>query len=415
VARPPGSVAAVLDPPPSLWRNRDFMLLWSGQVVSTVGVRIAALAFPLLVLAQTGSPAIAGLVGFVQTLPFLLWYLPAGALVDRWDRKKVMLVADAGRALAMASVVVALLADRLTLAQILAAALVEGTLFVFFQLAEGAALPHVVPRSQLPAALAQNQAREQGAELAGQPLGGVLFGIGHALPFTANVLSYAVSFATLLLIRPAFQQRRKEPVRHLFAEVAEGVRWLWRQQFLRALVVLIGAANFVFNAQTLALIVRAQQLGASSAMVGVMFAFFGVGAILGALVAPALSRKLPPVLVIVGSFWLWAGVFASFVLPGEPLVLGVLAGIGALVGPLFNVVVSGYRYTLTPDHLQGRVLGAGRLVAWGALPLGALAGGVLVESIGAVTTFLVLAAGMAAVAAVGTLSRTIRRAPALAL
>jgi MFS family permease len=97
-----------------LWRNRDFLLLWSGQAISTVGTRISSLAYPLLVLAVTGSPAQAGLVGFAQTLPFLVWYLPAGALVDRWNRKWVMLVADAGRAAALGSVAGALVLDRLT-------------------------------------------------------------------------------------------------------------------------------------------------------------------------------------------------------------------------------------------------------------------------------------------------------------
>jgi MFS family permease len=389
------------------------MLLWTGQVVSTVGIRITALAFPLLILARTGSPAIAGLVGFAQTLPFLVWYLPAGGLVDRWDRKKVMLVSDAGRAIALASVMVALLLDRLTLPHVLAAAFVEGTLFVFFQLSEDAALPHVVPRSQLRTALAQNQARVQGAELAGQPLGGVLFGLGHAVPFVVNVVSYAVSFATLLLIRPAFQSVRDGERRHLFAEVAHGVRWLWRQRFLRAMVALIGATNLVFNALVLVIIVRAQQLGASPALIGAMFACYGAGAIIGALAAPAVTRRVPAVVVIIGSFWVWAATFVALAVPDEPLALGAIAAVGAMVGPVFNVVLSHYRYGLTPDHLQGRTLGAARLVAWGTIPLGTLAGGLLVEAIGARNTFFLLATGMALVAVVSVASPTVRRPPRL--
>src|SRR5437588_9667230 len=117
-----------------LWRNRDFILLWSGQVVSTVGTRVTGVAFPLLVLAQTHSPAKAGLVGFAQTLPYMLFYLPTGALVDRWNRKHVMLVADAGRALALGSLGLALALHTFLLAQIIAVAFVEGTLFVFFSL-----------------------------------------------------------------------------------------------------------------------------------------------------------------------------------------------------------------------------------------------------------------------------------------
>src|SRR6266540_6468540 len=124
------------------------MLLLGGQVVSTVGTRVSAIAFPLLVLAQTRSPAKAGIVGFAQSLPYLLFFLPAGALVDRWNRKRIMLVADAGRAVALGSVAVVLAVGSLRFAQIVAVAFVEGGLFVFFSLAETAALPQIVPKDQ---------------------------------------------------------------------------------------------------------------------------------------------------------------------------------------------------------------------------------------------------------------------------
>src|SRR5712691_7465359 len=144
---------------PPLRRNRDFILLWSGQVVSTLGSGVSGLAFPLLVLSLTGSPAQAGIVGFARGLPYLLVYLPAGALVDRWNRNHVMLAADAGRALAIGSVAVWLVVGRPPIAWLAVVSFVEGALFVFFQLAESAALPHIVPKEQLPLAIAQNQAR----------------------------------------------------------------------------------------------------------------------------------------------------------------------------------------------------------------------------------------------------------------
>jgi MFS family permease len=139
------------------------MLLWTGQLVSTVGSEVSALAFPLLVLALTSSPAKAGIVGFAQSLPNLFLYLIAGVLVDRWDRKLIMIFADIVRAVALGSIAVALVADQLTFAQIIVVAFVEGSLSVFFRVAESAALPQVVPKEQLPDAIAQNQARQQGA------------------------------------------------------------------------------------------------------------------------------------------------------------------------------------------------------------------------------------------------------------
>ncbi|MGH2507916.1 MAG: MFS transporter, partial [Ktedonobacteraceae bacterium] len=141
----------------SLWRNRDFMLLWSGQLVSSLGTQISQLAFPLLVLAITHSAAQAGIVGALRGLPFALLCLPAGALVDRWDRKKVMLICDTGRAIALGSVPIALWLNHVTIIQLSLVALVEGTLMTFFSIAEIACLPRVVPKEQLPTATAQNQ------------------------------------------------------------------------------------------------------------------------------------------------------------------------------------------------------------------------------------------------------------------
>lgn len=408
VAAPPEPATRV-----PLWRNRDFILLWSGQIVSTLGTRITSIAFPLLVLGLTGSPAKAGLVASAQTIPYALVHLPAGVLVDRWDRKRIMLVSDAVRALAFGSLVLALVLDRVTLAQILVVAVVEGTLFVFFQLAESSALPQLVPHEQLGAALAQNQAREQGAELAGAPLGGVLFSVGRVVPFLADAISYAVSFLTLLAIRPPFQEAREPRWTTLRAEIGEGVRWYWQQPFLRTLIAVVGATNIVYNALYLVLIVRARNLGASPFIVGAMFAFAGGGAILGALLAPGVQRHVSAKLVLLGSLWLWGTGMAVLVPLPNAVALGVVIGLLAVAGPIFNVVLGSYRYALAPDRLLGRTASVARLVAWGTIPLGPLVAGFLVEAIGAAATLVVLATGMLLVAAAATVSPSVRSAPDL--
>ena len=379
--------------------------------MSTIGTRVTGIAFPLLVLAQTHSPARAGIVGFVQTLPYMLFYLPAGALVDRWDRKRVMLVADAGRALALGSLAVALAAHASTFAQIMVVAFVEGTGFVFFNLSETAALPQIVPKEQLSTAVAQNQARIQGADLVGQPLGGALFGLARLLPFAADAVSYAVSFVSLLFVRPAFQEQRDRAATRLWTEIGEGVTWLWRQRFLRAGVALVAGSNFAFSAVVLALIVRAKQLGASSATVGVILAFFGAGAIMGSLVAPWAQRHVHAKVTIITSFWIWAiGTLATAFIH-TPYGLGAVWIFGALFGPIFNVSFSAYRYALVPDRLLARVGSVALVVAWGAIPLGQLTAGVLLGRLGSKETIVWLAVAMAAVAAAATASPTIRHAP----
>src|SRR6202790_4001061 len=143
-----------------LWRNRDYMLLWGGQIVSSVGTRVSQLAFPLLVLALTHSPAQAGLIAALRGLPYALFILPAGAMVDRWNRKRVMILCDTGRAIALGSIPVALLPGHLTILQLCIVSLVEGTLFTFFNLAETACLPQVVSKDQLTGAVAQNSVIE---------------------------------------------------------------------------------------------------------------------------------------------------------------------------------------------------------------------------------------------------------------
>lgn len=384
------------------------MLLWISQVVSTVGTRITAVAYPLLALALTHSPAEAGIVGFAQTLPFLLLYLPAGVVMDRWNRKVIMIVCEGGRALALGSIALTTALGSVSLVQLVIVAFIEGCLFVLFDLGEGAALPHLVAEEQLPAALAQNQAKTQGADLAGQPLGGALFSVARQLPFLVDAISYVVSLGALLLIRPAFQGHSTRERVRVRAEIAEGLRWVWSNPFLRAAVGLTAGLNFVFNGLTLVLIVRAKDLGASSALIGAMFAFYGAGGLIGSFVAPWVQRRFAPRRVMVSIAWFWVVQTAVLVLLSNVYALGVAAGLGALAGAPFNVVLANHVYRLTPDRLLGRVRSVTKLVAWGSIPLGILVAGFVASALGARQTLLVLAGVMLTVAACTTLAPGLR-------
>src|SRR5437868_10172800 len=160
-----------------LWQNRDYLLLWGGQAISTMGSNASELALPLLILALTHSPVQAGLVGAVRTVAILLTNLPAGALVDRWNRKYTMMWCDAGRAVALASIPLALALGHLTAAQLYLVALVEGVLATFFDLAQAASIPRVVRKEQLPAAIGQQEVTGGVVTLLGPSLGGMLYGL----------------------------------------------------------------------------------------------------------------------------------------------------------------------------------------------------------------------------------------------
>jgi MFS family permease len=212
----------------------------------------------------------------------------------------------------------------------------------------------------------------------------------------------------LLLIRPAFQQPSTHERVRLRAEITEGLRWVWSHPFLRAAIGRTGGLNFVFNGLTLVLIVRAKDLGASSALIGAMFAFFGAGGLIGSFVAPWVQRRFAPRRVIVAIAWFWVVQTAILALLPNAYALGIDAGPGALAGAPFNVVLANHLYRLTPDRLLGRVRSATKLVAWGSIPLGILVAGYLASALGARPTLIVLAAGMLAVAACTTLTPGLR-------
>lgn len=394
-----------------LRKNRDFQTFWTSQVFSTLGTSATSVAFPLVVLLETGSAAKAGLVGFAQTLPFLIWFLPAGALVDRLDRKRIMMAAELIRFAGMASIVAALLLGWFNLPHIMAVAFVEGSALVFFELAEAAALPHIVSKANLSKAIAQNQGRQQAANLTGPPLGGLLIGVGRSVPFAFDALSYAVSFIALNLIKPSFQDERVESERSLAADIKVGIEWLWQNALLRTISFLVAVWNFMLAALMLTLIVSARDLGASPAVVGLVAATFGLGAMGGVFVAPKAQEKLTGRSIIVGASFLWAVSLVVLAFADQPWQLAVVVTIAGAASPIFQVMIGRYRYALTPDEMQGRMLSASRVIGWGAIPLGSVSAGFLIEYIGPMSTFLLLAGLMATTAVAAGLSSVLRTDP----
>ena len=255
----------------------------SGRV--RAGSQISTVAYPLLVLALTHSPAKAGLVGLAATLPLPLLALPAGMLADHFDRKHLMLACDAIRAAALAALTIAVFAGHVAFGVIAAVAFIDGALMTVPFVTERGVLRRLVPPEQLSAAVAQNESVFYASSILGPPVGGLLFAIARAVPFLADSVSYAFSAAAKLLTRAQFQVERTQERGNLAAEFTSGLRWLWRQPLLRTCSLLTAAANPTWRALYLMLVVLAKRHGASSTLVGVMFAMIAAGGLLGGFLA----------------------------------------------------------------------------------------------------------------------------------
>jgi MFS family permease len=412
------TAASIAAPPPaekprSLWRNRDYMLLWSGQTISATGTGISGIAFPLLMLALTHDASAAGIAGALRALPYLFLSLPVGALIDRWNRKLVMILCDSGRALALGSIPVAYELGVLTLTQLYIVALVEGTLFVLFDIAEVACLPRVVPKAQLPAATGQNQATGGIATLISQPLGGAIFGIGQFLPFVGDAVSYVVSVVSLMFIKTRFQTERTRERRRLVTEIREGLVWLWRQPLIRYMAFLTGSLNFVFGGAFLCIIVLAQQMGASPFQIGLIGAISSVGGIVGSIVGATIQKRFSFGFVIISTLIIQGIAWPLQLLAPNVYVLGAIGAAIFLMGPIYNVVQFSYRIALIPDRLQGRVNSTFRLLAYGFIPIGSALAGVLLQQFGVTVAILAFGVVFVGAAVLTIFNRLVRNAESI--
>lgn len=401
-----------LERPDSLWHNRDYLLLLSGQAISSMGTQLSQFAFPLLVLALTGSSAWAGVASGLVLVPYFLFSLPAGALIDRWDRRRTMILCDVGRALALASIPVALFIDHLTIVQLCIAALCEGTCYVFFDIAEVASIPRVVAKAQLPGAQAQKGTVMNIAYTAGPLLGGTLFAIGRAIPFLVDSVSYVVSVCSLLSIKRRFQAERVATPRNLWAEIREGLQWLWHKPLIRFLALLASVGNGIDNGILILFIVVLARQHASPFVIGLGYMCAGIAGALGALLSEHVVKRVPfgffVIVMQVSSFCLLLLYF-----DGIRSIVGVIAitTFLAFFSSLQGMVSWAYRAVLIPDELQGRVNSVFRLIAYASPPLFMALVGVLLQ-ISTAGTVLVLTTIDGVVTVMAVLNPHVRHAPA---
>ncbi|MEV7926016.1 MFS transporter [Kitasatospora sp. NPDC088264] len=398
-----------------LSRNRNYNILWTGQLLSELAFEIAMVAIPLLILAHTGSAIQMGTASSVLAAVRMLAAIPAGAIADRWNRRTVMLTCQALRAVGMGSLAAALALDRYSYWHLLAVVVLEGALGSVFEPAEHAALPQVVPESQLSTAVARNAARPYVATLLGPSVAGFLFAVHPTDPFavTAAVLALSAGALTLLRLPPVAGPGTGKPDGGMGGEMAAGFRWVLRNRVLRTTLVWMVGTNLVFNALLVIILAVSNEDRTAPGEIGLMMACLGVGGLLGAALAPWLHRRLPAPVIVLGFAWLAAVATALMAVVSGGVPLGVLLGLAALFAPVANTTVMTHQLMVTPDGLRGRVSSIAALCSGGAGALGPLAGGVLVARSGGGTAAVLACAGALALIAVGTTaSPVLRRFPA---
>jgi len=371
-------------PDRSLWRHRDFMLLWSGQTVSEIGSAVTFLAFPLLAVKTLHASTFeVALLSVATSAAFLLIALPAGAWVDRWRRKRVLVRSDLGRLLLVGSVPVAQAFGVLTLAQLYAVALASSVLSVFFDVAYQSYLPEVVDAEQLTDGNGKIGTTQSFAQVAGPGIGGALVGlVGAPYAVAIDAASYLVSGGAIAAIR------RPDPVpppkadrQRLREDIKEGLGFVTGHPVLSRIVGCTGTANFASGmGSAVEVVFLARTLHASSLVIGLVFSLGSVGGVVGGLLAGRIGRRIGTARVI----WLAQAVTGPFAFlapaafPGWGVLLisvsGLAGGFGAVV---YNVAQVTYRQTITPPRLLGRMNASVRFIVWGTIPLGALAGGAL--------------------------------------
>ena len=396
-----------------LWRNRDFVLLESGQLLSSIGTSLTTIAYPLLTLAVTNSAAKAGLVTFARLAPFALFSIPAGVAADRWRRRRQMIAADAVRVVAMGVFAAVLLAGDVSFWAIVVVAFVEGTAATVFIAADPGALRAVVPPTQLPAATGAREARRSIVRISGPPLGGALYGLSRAVPFAVNAASYLFSTISLLLMRTPFEEQRERDATSLRVQLVEGFRYMWDHAFLRTTAFVYGAGNLLTSAMFLLIVVIGEDEGLSPGAIGALTAVVGAGTLVGSLASPLFRRALSVRMILLLELWTWLAAWAYVIWPRAYVLAlwGLLFGVAA---PVTDSVVVGYRLAITPHRLIGRVESVRTTISLVAGPLGPLGAGLLVQATNARTTVAVVAAGGLGLALWATFSPSIRAAPTLA-
>ena len=388
-----------------LWRHRDFMFLWAGQSISEIGSAVTIVALPLVaVVVLHASTFQVGLLSAAGTACFLLVALPAGLVVDRVAKRRLMIFCDAARMLILGSVVIAAAANVLTMGQLFAVALLTGLATVFFDVAYQSYVPSLIAREQLHDGNGKLGATQAFAQVAGPGLGGALFGLVRAGAMAADAISYAVSTVSLLLIKArepsgsaAVRVVAADPqaaiadaaggrVAALRRELFAGLAFVFGHPVLRKIAACTGTANlFGSAASALEVVFLIRVVHVHPTTTGLLFSLGSLGGILGGVLSGRLARWIGSARIIWFSMLVFGAIpiVMPLTAPGWRVVLFPIGFAGlSFCAVVYNIAQLSYRQLICPPELLGRMNAAIRWIVWGTLPLGGLMGGALGSLVG---------------------------------
>ncbi|HZZ97574.1 MAG TPA: MFS transporter [Jatrophihabitantaceae bacterium] len=389
-----------------LSRNRDFVILWVGGAVSELGTSMSQLVFPIIGYAITHSTVQAGLATTGLVLGEVVLRLPAGALVDRVARSRVLLVTNLAAAAVYGSLAVAVLAGHLTLAHLVAAGFLSGAADAFAAPATSATVRTIVPTTQLPLAYTRLEARTRAVHLVGPPLGGALYSLARPVPFLVDAVSYAAEALAITRLRTPLPAPIRER-RSIVADIGEGLRFVWDHVGVRAMMVWGGLINLTGGFAFVAVTLRLIQAGTRPAAIGLVETAAAFAGLIGALIAPLIISRAPTGLTAICLTLINAALLVPLAWTTNVVATGALLAAGTFLIPANNAGISAYMVSVVPDELQGRVNSAAGFISNGLAPLGPVLAGVALAALGGGA--LILGAALTAATVVPLVaSQTIR-------
>jgi predicted MFS family arabinose efflux permease len=398
-------------PAANLRRNWNFQALWTSEAFAAIAKESAEVAYPLLVLATTGSAFYAGAVGSAQLFTASFMAIPGGILADRVSRRFLLMACDLIRAVLLAVFALLIFRGHVSLPIVFAISVASAVCLGVSNPTGLAVVKQLVRPDQVKQATAQNQIRFFGATMVGPPIGGSLFGLAQALPFLGSAISFLVGAVLTQAIRTPMKVVTGAKGLSLHTTL-EGFRFLVRQPILRLMMIWIIGSNMAFTHSSvfLAIVATARSRGEPPSLIGVALAVAGFGGIAGALVAGWVLKRVRPGWIFIGAAW--AGPIAAIGLAVAPgaVPLGIIVALVFVRAPIVNALFLAYIARMVPDELQGRVLGAVMFMSMIATPIGVFFVGVIFSAAGPVWVFTAIGAA-AALAALPLLSRRIRTLP----